>query len=365
MDLPTYQELSKEQLEIYNLPLDGDYLVSGPPGTGKTVMALYRAQMYHNESDVTPTVVQYNNTLENYTSGATDEINVDGSITTFHRWFWYGYPEWVDGEDPPEHQRFHYNWDEIVPKVMVNDVDKVDAVLVDEGQDLPNGFYMSLPYLASQYTIFADENQRLSEEENSTLDDIREGAELEDELRLTKNYRNTREIAKLAREFFVGLETGKPDLPERRGEKPVVTCTDDAEHAARFIARYERTNDHERIGVLVKNTDTQMELLHLLREENTNHPVQAYSNRESINTLNFTTPGIQLLCFASAKGLEFDTVFMPEIQKYTSDVDSATTKMELYVMISRARERLFIIYSGADTPPILELFPNDLIERRQ
>jgi hypothetical protein len=39
--------------------------------------------------------------------------------------------------------------------------------------------------------------------------------------------------------------------------------------------------------------------------------------------------------------------------------------MELYVMISRARERLFIIYSGADTPPILELFPNDLIERRQ
>ena len=44
--LPTYQALSHEQQDVYELPVDGTYLVSGPPGTGKTVMALYRAQQH-------------------------------------------------------------------------------------------------------------------------------------------------------------------------------------------------------------------------------------------------------------------------------------------------------------------------------
>ena len=33
LKLPSYQQLSKEQDAIYNLPLTGSYLVMGPPGT--------------------------------------------------------------------------------------------------------------------------------------------------------------------------------------------------------------------------------------------------------------------------------------------------------------------------------------------
>jgi len=365
MRLPTYQELSKEQLEIFNLPLEGAYLVTGPPGSGKTVMALYRAQIL-DDIGIEPEVIMYNNTLEEYTTDASQELEISGHVNTFHSWFWNGYPEWTGDGYPPEVEKYVYMWEEILPELIETESTKVGTLLVDEGQDLPTGFYAALQFITGEFTIFADENQRMDEEVNSTLDQIREATELDDELSLTKNYRNTREIARLAREFYVGLETGKPELPDRRGEKPVVRSTKSPEEAARFIAEHERTNDHEQIGVLVKNTDTQLRIHRLLKEDlETENEVQIYSSRSSVEDyMDFTSPGIKVLCFASSKGLEFDTVFLPEIQTFTSDLEDPSTKMELYVILSRARDRLFILFSGDDRPPILELFPDDLIEFR-
>lgn len=366
MRLPTYQELSKEQLEIYNLPLEGSYLVSGPPGTGKTVMALHRAQILE-EIGVEPQVLMYNNTLEDYTDDASRELEIAGHVDTFYSWFWHGYSEWTGIRRPPQKEAFVYKWKEIFGDIVsANSVD-VGGLLVDEGQDLPTGFYRVLPHMTENFTVFADENQQMDPEKNSTLDEIRDSARPDDELSLTTNHRNTREIAELARKFYVGLETGKPELPDRRGEKPVVRPTGSPREAARFIANHERTNDHEEIGVLVKNINTQHRMYNLLEEEaETENEVQVYSSSNEVeNNIDFTSPGIKLLCFASSKGLEFDTVFLPEIQTFTSDLEDPNTKMELYVIISRARDQLYVLFSGDDEPPVLDLFPDDLVETRQ
>ena len=47
MRLPTYDELAsvEEQLQVLERPLDRSLFVAGPPGSGKTVLALQRAQM--------------------------------------------------------------------------------------------------------------------------------------------------------------------------------------------------------------------------------------------------------------------------------------------------------------------------------
>lgn len=47
MRLPTWEELVsvEEQLEVLEHPLDQSLFVAGPPGSGKTVLAVYRAQM--------------------------------------------------------------------------------------------------------------------------------------------------------------------------------------------------------------------------------------------------------------------------------------------------------------------------------
>ena len=366
MRLPTYQELSKEQLEIYNLPLKGNYLVTGPPGTGKTVMALYRAQMYA-KSSLKPQLLMFNNTLKDYTRRGTSGLNIDGFVETFHRWFWYAYPRWSGGGRAPEIKRWVYDWRQIMPVLVSASIKDKPAMLVDEGQDLPPELYTALTFIAEHTTVFADENQRITERHNSTLRDIRANARIkhDDEMLLTRNYRNSQEIAKLARCFYAGLPTGMPDLPERSGEKPVVKRTGNMADAADFITRYERINAHESIGVLVPDTTMQREMLRLLRARDTKNKVQFYSwDHRRDSNLDFSKPGIQLLCYESAKGLEWDTLFLPELQAFPHDLDNVLTKMSLYVMLSRPRHHLHLLFSGRDTPPLLRLLPDDLIEKR-
>ena len=87
MRLPSYQELSKEQDEINDLPLDGNWLVTGPPGTGKTVMALYRTEML-DEQDRKVLVLMWSRLLKMYVQEATEELNLDeNQVANFDAWF--------------------------------------------------------------------------------------------------------------------------------------------------------------------------------------------------------------------------------------------------------------------------------------
>jgi DNA helicase II / ATP-dependent DNA helicase PcrA len=58
---------------------------------------------------------------------------------------------------------------------------------------------------------------------------------------------------------------------------------------------------------------------------------------------------VTVLCFASAKGLEFDAVFLPELQTVpVDDQNELVTKMNLYVMVSRARTHLFLLLTDPE-----------------
>lgn len=65
--LPNGSDLSEEQLDIINLPTTKDWLIKGAPGTGKTVMAIYRAGQASQVSKGKPVLMLvYNNPLMRY-----------------------------------------------------------------------------------------------------------------------------------------------------------------------------------------------------------------------------------------------------------------------------------------------------------
>ena len=78
------------------------------------------------------------------------------------------------------------------------------------------------------------------------------------------------------------------------------------------------------------------------------------------------TPGIRVLCSETAKGLEFDTVFIVETQALAVHLrDEAMLKRRFYVMTSRARDSLYMLWSGRTEPAILKMVPEELVERRE
>ena len=254
---------------------------------------------------------------------------------------------------------------------------RLPYLIIDEGQDLPEGFYPIANMLSSNLTVLADENQRLTDQ-NSTLEKMRSVVgDGKHHHQLTKNYRNTREIAELAAHFYTGLSTGKPEPPTRTGDRPTMSHVSGLQDSIRRIATYVANNRDKQVGVLVQTGRRREDIVTKLKAELhsvatggkagwVDRAVQTYEGGQGRKAaeLRFDEPGVMVIAFPSAKGLEFDTVFLPEVQDLRGDPSGPELRMTLYVMLSRARDQLFLTYSGDKAAPTVAMFPSDLMEWR-
>ena len=129
-------------------------------------------------------------------------------------------------------------------------IERFSYLVLDEGQDLPAGFYSILPLIAENITIFADENQRITDQ-NTTIEEIKNALGINKVSYLTRNYRNTRAIAEFAAQFYSGLPSGIPALPDRQGPKPRLMLGRNYREQIDIIARYARNNPRFNIGVFL------------------------------------------------------------------------------------------------------------------
>ncbi|WP_431995840.1 AAA family ATPase [Streptomyces griseoflavus] len=155
----TYLDLAPDQrAALDGLPFDGNHLVSGPPGSGKSILAAQRAVMLALAG--TPVVLlTYSNLLRQSLAGTVYALGpADRSVRvmTAHRWL----AEWY-GASPPGSEDGWYDWDALHNRA-ADPASTAPTLVVDEGQDLPPEFYLLCRMLHARPTVFADECQRLT-----------------------------------------------------------------------------------------------------------------------------------------------------------------------------------------------------------
>lgn len=391
MRLPNRKALSREQEDIVlDAPMDAPVLITGAPGTGKTVIAIYRLNALHARSErdsavKPPSLIMHSRVLCRYTENAVDDLGVSSdTVCTWHSWVnsWW---RRSCKKSPPSLAPFQYDFDTMVDTALEGPRSfSWGHIVIDEGQDFPPDFY-HLMYsirrqiirqgssLAPSLTVLADDNQRMNEKENSSIDSIVKelGIDTEQQFRLQKNFRNTREIAKFSAVFYTGLATGIADIPEGNvGDLPVLLQAKTFDDEMDIIARHAKNYGRHNIGVFASTNAIRARMVKALesRFEDTAIAVHTYRSGKSksggtgVDHLNFDKPSIvTVVNHQSCKGLEFDAVFIPQLQTHRVDAaDETFFKMKFYVMCSRARTHLTLSYSGCNAdslPGVISLLP--------
>lgn len=368
LSLPDFNSLSAEQDDVLDLPLDTSVIVTGPPGTGKTIIAIWRAYMLHRVERPT-LLLMFGKLLSEYTRSAVKQTGTDGLVSTYHSWFPRFFRE-AYRQDPPKIDQWRYDWQRCKEILLANPPPPSlkRHVIVDEGQDMPKDFYLVLRLISTSMTVLADENQRITSDQ-STIREIQVATGIKEIRTLATNFRNTRQIAEVSAHFFTGLRTGRPDLPptERAGERPSLSSFRNLNDCIQRIVTYERNFGDRTIGVLVPYA-AQVKSFYNRLSGKTAHPIQVYMSGyagKNLPKVDFSTPGIKIVSWASAKGLEFDTVFLPELQAVREDPAQDAFRMRMYVLTSRAKRDLFFHYSGEGEPELLKSLPMHLVEDRR
>ena len=350
MKLPTYEELAKveEQLDVLEYPLDKSLFVVGPPGSGKTVLAERRARMVAElvikKSDVV--VVTYNRMLRRLF----DVLSKSGVCArTMHSFIWHDYQKRT-GENPPldPPDSFVYQWEAMLEQLATNDhvVPNISHLIVDEGQDLPQGFFeYGFRYVSQILSVFADENQALSDQ-FSTMEQIKHAASLENPIILRHNHRNTPEIARLA-EHFHGGQLPVADVRRSHGDIPRLVKSPGIDSTAKMVSNWFKTRSGN-VGVIVNQNQSGQVYFDKLCSILPNVRVDFYSNnRKNEDQINIVSPGITVMNQKSVKGQEFDTVFILELDRFIPCA-SETARRTMYMMCARARDNLFLVYGPGD-----------------
>ena len=372
-ELPGIHELSKEQERARSLPREGQHLVVGGPGTGKSVLALIRARRHDRDGDDYLLLV-FNHLLNR----ATRQL-FDGELAsrTWIAWFLETF-EAITGQRaprrPPANGYSGIDWqgvDAIVEALSDARLrPRRTFLVIDEGQDMPPQFYRVLANLGFEnFFVVADQNQQIGDQHSSRRE-IEDCLAIDtgDVIELARNYRNGYRVAKLARAFYTGDPASPaPALPPPvPGPPPLLYSYDrnGLDRAARGILRAADRDPRKLIGVIAPNNRVRERYLEKLRSVE----VQLDNPRPAIRTFHkgeqsavaFDEGGILAINAQACKGLEFDAVILADIDEHhyrPRDPDAA--RRLFYVMVARARERVFMLTTRGGSTSILRILPAD------
>ncbi len=380
--LPGISDLNKDQEDARALSKDGQHLIIGGPGTGKSVLALLRCRRLHRENEDYVFLV-FNHLLNQ----ASNQL-FEGKLKSqqWQAWFKSQFINLTKEDDvpkmPPKNDWEETDWDGVL--TTINELEELPekdfpSLIIDEGQDMPPQFYQALINLGFEnFFVVADQNQQIKPDQNSTRQDIQRvfAINANDVIELRRNYRNQYSIARLAQEFYTGDPASPPpDLPKPGSsvEGPVLIeyKADKFKNVIQRVLKTADRNPEWLIGIIAPNNDVRKRYVDALMgadvKLDNDKPRVVTFHKNNRPMVAFDEGGILVINAQACKGLEFDLEFLSDINEYKLwNSISDQQKRLFYVMVARARHRIIMLKEAGKACPIEGILPSDpnVLERQ-
>lgn len=242
-------------------------------------------------------------------------------------------------------------------------------IVVDEAQDLSKAQILVLSQLVSDETrsisIIADAAQRIYKSGFSWSEvglNVRGARTIE----LKKNYRSTVPIVKAALSLLDKEEDKSEftvvEAARKGGEKPVIGYFNDVGEQGLYLLEQLKlihANGSHSIAILHRSKSGLKDIQTLLQGE-------GYATHNLLDSASFDSDSIKLCTMSSVKGLEFDNVFIvdlndevlpypPGFNGENDELHISTERRLLYTAMTRARDRLYLLSSGVPSRYLKEI----------
>jgi DNA helicase IV len=360
MHIPTIEELTDKQWEVQDLPISGNYLITGGPGSGKTSIAIRRTEFIKKDNPgSTVQTFLFTNTLNDFFNNGINSLKIQSNVQVWAKWqrlilkkhnAWpYGFNDFVP-------------WKELSDKILQLPLEVMyDHLIIDETQDFSESDLKVMSLVSDNATVFADPNQLLNDHGVEDLETIKSILNIDDEdsYHLEENHRNTREIIKAAVSFAPKEIDVEINEVKNTGQKPKVVSHNSLDAEIEHITRIIKANRQKDIGILHLEKSVLYNFYEVLSESMGSNVKFELMKK---NTFDFTNTNPKLCTLDSAKGLEFDIIIMPQMNKDNYYVDIINHR-RIYVGMTRARHELHMSFHGGYPTQYIAQIDPETIDR--
>lgn len=312
-DLTTVQQSVLEQTE--------PVAIAGGPGTGKSVVSLWRHIRNHATGTRRSLMLTYTKTLEHYlaASAANENASAGQAVARVYEWM-SGYPS------------------------------RQGEIIVDEAQDVETSRYSMLSGYSDIVSYGADDQQILYPNRATTQAQLRLIYPSNHFYELDENFRNSYEILHFVKSLLPNRMIPHDTLSRLRSSrltgvlpKCIVTNNDEAKQLQTIVdVISEFRSETHNIGILLP-LQKHVDALHtslIARGIPCSKYFHDGSEIGEIDNVHVTT-------FKSSKGIEFDTVILPNFQSWRYNIATldVVNENDYYVALTRAKRNLYLISS--------------------
>lgn len=340
--LVTINDLDSTQREVVEMqPFNRSIFVSGPPGSGKTSVAILRTRMLLDNGVSNVLFLLYNHSLYGYLRKIFAKMNIrqNVKIETKDIFFWnlnralgFRSPDGFDYED--RYAQILQN----ISEANEDDLPKYTLLVLDESQDFSRMELLLLRKMSEKMVVLADFDQQLYGKtvDASCFFDL-------PHRELKTIYRFGKEIAHIAQRF----SASKTDLARKvtkTGNTPaykVVTTSSKELDVVCQIIKNKTIAD----GTMAILAPTRAQLQDLSRKLSARHIDHYYAenNNKGLRDYDYDSKRPLLICAHSAKGMEFDTVVLYRYNEYGMYGSQDERDKLIYMSLTRTCGELYVI----------------------